>query len=401
MVGSVAQRWRLLSGQYNWKKLLNPLDKDLRPYIIHYGEMAQATYDTFNSDKESKYAGSSRYSRKNLFAMVGLTLGHPYRYTCTKYVYAMSRVGVPESFIFKSSSKEAWCQQSNWMGYVAVATDKAKVALGRRDILVAWRGTVQELEWVKDFDFPLTSAAKILGKEGNPQVHRGWLSIYTSDDPHTRFNKVSAREQVLTEVKRLVEQFKNEEISITITGHSLGAALGTLNAADIMANVLNKRLDMSKKPCPVTAFLFASPHVGDFQFRNVVQSMKNLHFLRVKNVPDIVPYYPMFGYTDVGEELVIDTRKSNFLKSPGNFTTWHNLETYLHGIAGTQGPQRAFHLDVKRDIALVNKSIDGLKEEYMVPASWWCEKNKGMVQQNDGSWKLEDHQNDDSEEVDY
>ncbi|CAL5438585.1 unnamed protein product [Camellia sinensis] len=54
----------VLSGEDNWKGLLDPLDIDLRQQIIHYGEMAQATYDNFISNKLSKYAGSNRYAKQ-------------------------------------------------------------------------------------------------------------------------------------------------------------------------------------------------------------------------------------------------------------------------------------------------------------------------------------------------
>lgn len=65
-----AKRWRDLSGQNHWKGMLQPLDQDLREYIIHYGEMAQAGYDTFNINTESKFAGASIYSRKDFFTKV-------------------------------------------------------------------------------------------------------------------------------------------------------------------------------------------------------------------------------------------------------------------------------------------------------------------------------------------
>ncbi|CAH9137897.1 unnamed protein product [Cuscuta epithymum] len=396
---TIAERWEVLSGGTNWEGLLDPLDLDLRKYLIHYGEMTQATYDTFNADLFSKFAGSSRYSEARLFSNVGLEKGNPYKYEVTKYLYATSSHPVPDAFIVKPIRLGAWSRESNWMGYVAVATDDRKAELGRRDIVVCWRGTVRALEWLDDFDISLVHAPEIFGDGGRPMVHRGFYSIYTSKNPASPFNVTSARDQVLSEVKRLVELYRNEKVSITICGHSLGAALATLNAIDIMKSGVNKP-STGEKAFPVVVFAFASPRTGDNNLKKAYETTPNLHLLRVRNVPDVVPQVPpatpLTGYTDVGVELTIDVTKSKFVRQPGELFSWHLLEPYLHGIAGTKGVRSGdgFELVVNRDFALVNKYLYYLKDKYGIPGKWWVEKNKGMVQQNDGSWKLMDHEED-------
>ncbi|XP_028787558.1 phospholipase A1-IIgamma-like [Neltuma alba] len=380
--GSIATNWRELSGEHYWKDLLDPLDIDLRRYIIHYGEMAQATYDAFNDDEPSKYVGMSRYGKRDFFSKVGLEKGNPFKYEVTKFLYGTSE----KDFLIIEDVEE-----SNWIGYVAVATDEGKAVLGRRDIVIAWRGTVQMVEWVKDFQFLLDDAPIIFGPHRSDcKVHRGFYSIYTATHSKSVFNKASARTQVLTEIRRLVDKFKDEEISITVTGHSLGAAIATLNAVDIVANDFNIRKDESHKACPVTAFVFASPRVGERDFQKFFSSQKDLRMLRITNKNDIVPRHPFLGYAEVGEELEIDTEASNFLKQPGDLKSWHNLEVYWHGVAGTQGSKGGFKLEAKRDIALVNKSMAALKDEYHIPEAWRVDQNKGLVQQPDGSWLLPD-----------
>ncbi|KAJ4976923.1 hypothetical protein NE237_002029 [Protea cynaroides] len=330
-MGNISKIWKQLSGQDKWMNMLDPLNIDLRRYIIHYGEMAQATYDAFNTDKKSKYAGSSMYGRSDFFCKVGLERSNnPYKYKVTKFLYATSSVDLPGAMILKSLSREAWSKESNWIGYVAVATDEGKEALGRRDIVIAWRGTALSVEWVDDLNFTLVSANSIFGSgSGDAKVHRGFHSTYTSDDPRSHYNISSARVQ---------------------------------------------------------------PRIGDANFQKFFSGLDNLRLLRIHNVPDIVPKYPYFGYYDVGQELVIDTRKSNYLKNTSSIVNWHNLGAHLHGVAGTQGARGEFKLEVDLDIALVNKRVDALKDEYLVPGSWWVEKNKGMILAADGSWKLMNEQ---------
>lgn len=73
-------------------------------------------------------------------------------------------------------------------------------ALGRRDIAVAWRGSVLESETANDGDILQVSASPVLGPyaatNAGAMGHRGFLSVYTSSDKDSMYNKTSARDQV-------------------------------------------------------------------------------------------------------------------------------------------------------------------------------------------------------------
>ncbi|XP_044497688.1 phospholipase A1-IIgamma-like [Mangifera indica] len=386
-MGDIAKNWKQLSGENEWEGLLDPLNINLRKCIIHYGERVQAVYDSFNHDKSSALYGFPLYAPKDLFSNVGLEKGNPFKYTVTNYLYAMTDIDSSIDWIVKD--------QSSWIGYIAVVTDEGKVALGRRDILISWRGTLLTGEWLKDVNWPLTSASNLLGETHHnpkPHVHQGFHSLYTSSNPKSQYNKFSAREQVLSALSKLVDKYKDEEISITITGHSLGSALATLNAVDIVSGGFNKPTG-SDQACMVTVFVFASPKVGDKGFKTAFNKLSNLHLLHIRNINDIVPKLPFIFYFKVGKQFKFDTTKSTYVKADTakQIGALHKLENYLHGIAGTMSEESGkFELIVKRDIALLNKGADLLKSEFGVPPEWWDPMmNKRMVQQNDGSWKLE------------
>ncbi|XP_019175982.1 PREDICTED: phospholipase A1-II 4-like [Ipomoea nil] len=402
-VSGIAERWKDLSGSKNWEGLLDPLDSDLRRYLIHYGSMVAAVHDSFIAEPISKNVGLCRYARKNLLRESGHDNGNPFKYEVTKYFYSPSTVPTAIDYLIPPLRPDAVLKQSNWMGYVAVATDDGKAALGRRDILVAWRGTARPVEWLKNFDFLLVKAPLIFGQDSDPLVHKGFYDMYTAVNPDPVLKGVSARDQIREEISRLVEKYKDEDISITLAGHSLGSSLATLTAVDLVSNPINK-----DSPIPVTAFLFASPKVGEHNFKNAVSNLAadNLKILRLTNANDIVPTLPPFGvqvnttlpiisYEHVGFEFHVDASKSNYLD--GFKASWHIMVTYLHGVDGFQGSQGGFKLHGDFDIALLNKYSDQLKGNYnlIAPAKWYVVKNTGMVQQDDGTWILDDHEVDD------
>lgn len=72
------------------------------------------------------------------------------------------------------------------------------------------------------------------------------------------------------------------------------------------------------------------------------------------------------------------------LISNGDF---HNTEASLHVVAYWNGPGQKFDSQpkLKRSVALVNKMSGFLKDELNLQESWWLEKNKGTVyQENSG-----------------
>ncbi|XP_019171347.1 PREDICTED: phospholipase A1-II 1-like [Ipomoea nil] len=385
---SIAQKWRALSGDENWEGLLDPLDSHLRHYLIHYGSMIGAVYDSFISEPTSKYAGLSRYASKNLLEATGLEKANPFKYDITKYFYTPSSMigGGQGGYLVQSVREDAVMKGSNWGGYVAVATDKGKEVLGRRDILVVWRGTETTAEWIEDFRIHMVKPQIIFPQDNGSLVHRGWYKMYTSTNKDSELNSKSARDQVREEVFRLLDLYKNEEVSITVTGHSLGASLATLNAVDLAANPLNN----TNTDVLVTAFLFASPKVGNESFKKAFSQLKNLRALRVVNYGDLVPnvpylaveagtVFPLIRYHDVGVKFDINASKSDYLQPPKmkKILTWHGLMIYLHGIDGFQGPNGGFEPQGFFDIALVNKYGNMLKvEKCQVPTKWWAEKKQ-------------------------
>ncbi|XP_030468650.2 phospholipase A1-Igamma1, chloroplastic [Syzygium oleosum] len=387
----ISDKWREIQGSSDWENLLDPLHPGLRREIIKYGEFAQATYDAFDFDSFSEYCGSCRYNKHKLFGELGLNQNG---YKVTEYIYAMSHVEIPR-WLERSRLADKWSKDSNWIGYVAYSDDEETLRIGRRDILVAWRGTVAPSEWYEDFQRELEPIGH--GNDHHAKVEHGFLSIYTSKSESTRYNKSSASEQVMSEIRKLVNLYRDrgEEVSLTITGHSLGGALALLNAHEASSTIPN---------LPVSVISFGAPRVGNGAFRDELRQ-KGVKTLRVVVKQDIVPKMPglVFNetldrfdehitgalewvYTHVGAELKLDVQSSPYLKHGFNFLGFHMVETYLHLVDGFLSTRSNFRVDAKRDVALVNKACDMLVDELRVPHSWNQLANKGLVCNEHGRW---------------
>jgi hypothetical protein len=397
----LSEVWREIQGENNWEGLLDPMDSNLRKEIIRYGELAQACYDSFDFDPHSKYCGTCKYHPSHFFEK--LDMPDCSGYTISRYLYATSDINLP-NFFQKSKISDVWSTHANWMGYIAVATDEQEIKrLGRRDIVIAWRGTVTYIEWIYDLKDILHEAN--FKNDPTIKVESGFHELYTKKEDSCNYCSFSAREQVLSEIKRLIEYYEEEELSITITGHSLGAALAILSAYDIAELKLNVRKDGDQTTTiPVTVYSFAGPRVGNLRFKERCEEL-GVKVLRILNVHDMVPTVPGFitnekfqfqryidklafpwSYAHVGSEIKLDHRESPYLKENGDMGCAHNLEVLLHLMDGYHGKGKKFNLVSKRDIALVNKSCNLLRGEYGVPPYWRQDENKGMIRSNDGKW---------------
>ncbi|KAF9591234.1 hypothetical protein IFM89_003185 [Coptis chinensis] len=300
------------------------------------------TYNAFDFDPSSPSYATCLQSKQSL-------LQSRCGYRVIKNLHATSGIQLPRW----TESLPSWMtNRSSWIGYVAVCQDEEEIErLGRRDVVIAFRGTATCLEWLENLRATLTQfPGATCQYDSKPMVESGFLSLYTS---HTlKFR--SLQDQIREEIGKIVQSYGNEPISITITGHSLGAALATLTAYDITRSFNHSPL--------VTVISFGGPRVGNRCFRSQVEKCGS-KILRIVNSSDLITKLPGFVinegveknedvhvagvglpkwlqkpadnaqwvYVDVGRELQLSTGSSQsfvgFINH--NVATCHDLNTYL------------------------------------------------------------------------
>uniref|UniRef100_M1BTY9 Phospholipase A1 n=2 Tax=Solanum tuberosum TaxID=4113 RepID=M1BTY9_SOLTU len=378
---NLGSRWKEYHGCKDWLGLIDPLNENLRRELIRYGEFIQAAYHCFHSNPATCNEGDSR--------KVALP---DKSYKVTKSLYATSSIGLPK-WVDDVTPDLGWMtQRSSWIGYVAVCDDRSEIKrMGRRDIVIALRGTATCLEWGENFrdllvQIPtetteIESESESESSEGQAKVECGFLSLFQT----AGVNVPSLAESVVNEVQRLIEQYKGESLSITVTGHSLGAALALLVADEVST--------CAPDAPPVAVFSFGGPRVGNRSFADRLNS-KNVKVLRIVNNQDVITRVPgMFvseeldkklresgfvsgmlnvldksmpwAYAHVGTELRVDSRMSPFLKPNADVACCHDLEAYLHLVDGYLASNCPFRANAKRSLTkLLSEQRSNIKRLY-------------------------------------
>lgn len=150
--------------------------------------------------------------------------------------------------------------------YVGFASDMNAV-------VVAFRGTqensiqnwIEDLFWKQlDFDYPGMTEAK---------VHSGFYSAY---------HNTTLRDGVINGIQKTREAYGN--IPIMVTGHSMGGAMASFCALDLIVNYGLK---------DVTLLTFGQPRIGNAVFASHFKKYLP-NAIRVTNAHDIVPHLPPY-----------------------------------------------------------------------------------------------------------
>ncbi|KAL0547673.1 hypothetical protein IC582_012097 [Cucumis melo] len=353
----VGKRWKEYAGLGNWEGLLDPLDDNLRNEILRYGQFVDAAYKSFDFDPSSPTYATCLHSKASLLESSGLPSTG---YRVSKHLRATSGICLPRWL----PNTPSFSTNSSWIGYVAVSQDKHEISrLGRRDVVIALRGTATCLEWLENLRATLTM---LPGEEGGAMVESGFLSLYSSGTESCP----SLKEMVREEIGRILQSYGEEPLSLTITGHSLGAALATLAAYDI------KEYFKTSAPM-VTVMSFGGPRVGNRKFRQRLEE-QGTKVLRIVNSEDVITKLPGFvvnnnnnnnnnveegggrlrwiqkcveetewAYSEVGRELRLSSRDSPHLNRI-NVATCHHLNTYLHLVDGFVSSTCPFRATARR-----------------------------------------------------
>ena len=176
----------------------------------------------------------------------------------------------------------------------------ATVWSDKTNIWISFRGSIYLSEWMNNLKITqlnyrqaskyLTNVPTCMELNQDVMIHRGFIELYSG-----------IKEPLYAVLNSL---FNSKRKNIYISGHSLGGSVGTIFA-----------LDLKLAGHDTVVYSFASPKIGNQEFKNMIELHK-VPVFRINNTEDIVSSTPLsvspnfskpskpFFYTHCGEEHV-------------------------------------------------------------------------------------------------
>lgn len=224
---------------------------------------------------------------------------------CQETYHLFERDGdihIPAGFELSTKFRANNLLSEEWFGFVIYSPNMA---------VIAFRGTDSEQDWLTDA-YVVQENYPYLKDAG--KTHKGFLGMYSS-----------CRPQLINAINTLPPN-----ISLYITGHSLGGALAVLCALDIAANT-------NLRPFMVN---FGAPRVGCPSFA-AAYNARVPNSIRVVNIFDAIPHLPLASiklpylnetilYKHVDTQAVITNFNKQIKKN-------HSIDTYLNTLLSLHG----------------------------------------------------------------
>ena len=187
------------------------------------------------------------------------------------------------------------------------------ISEGKQRITVVFRGSESISDWYYDL---MVFKQKL---KDDIYVHSGF---------YTQLTRNSVYDELVESIKMLLKD--HPDYNIYVTGHSLGGALSTLFGY-MLANTVENNVNVVS---------FASPRVGNYEWKKSFEETRNLTHYRITNKRDIVTAFPLYRYYHVGTNIQLSDEKYKIYKDSSEkrwyaetfFTCWsaseHNCELY-------------------------------------------------------------------------
>jgi predicted lipase len=204
-----------------------------------------------------------------------------------RFMASFFREGTVSNLMAKSTSKVVWL--NDWYPLkdptYAISIDEEK-----KRVLVVFRGAITRADWGHSYDLgvartPNPIAANYKDKKHILKFHRGfylYLFRRRKDTNTSKYDEIAAK----------VEQYAKvigKDYKIVVTGHSLGAALGTLFS---FYASLEERFTRN---APVKLISFGCPYVGGYAFGDAFryqEQQRKIIYARFHNERDIITHGP-------------------------------------------------------------------------------------------------------------